>query len=98
MDKFNLIQGNRPNDPDPESAEKDLCQLVSVIRLMVDKPNLVEVDFVKTERTTVMKMRVGKSDFGKVIGKQGKTINSIRTLIDNISSKHGVKTVFDLEE
>jgi predicted RNA-binding protein YlqC (UPF0109 family) len=98
MDKLNLVHGSKPNDPDPDEAEKDLCQLVSVIRLMVDKPNLIEVDFVKTDRTIVMKMKVGKADFGKVIGKQGKTINSIRTLINNISAKHGVRTVFDLEE
>lgn len=98
MSNMKVIYGSKPNDPNPDAAEDDLCHVVSMIRAMVDNPNAVIVDFVKTERTIVIKMVLDKNDFGKIIGKQGKTINAIRTIVTNISAKHGVKAILELVE
>jgi len=56
--------------------------LVSEIaKALVDIPEEVQVREVEGEQTTVLELRVAPSDLGKVIGKQGRTARSIRTLL-----------------
>ena len=45
--------------------------------------------------TTVLELRVSKEDYGKIIGKQGRTIKALRTLVSASCAKHGLK--FSLE-
>ena len=57
-------------------------ELVSEIaKALVDIPEEVAVREVEGEQTTVLELRVAPSDLGKVIGKQGRTARSIRTLL-----------------
>lgn len=57
-------------------------ELVSEIaKALVDSPNEVSVKEVEGEQVTVLELRVAPSDLGKVIGKQGRTARSIRTLL-----------------
>jgi predicted RNA-binding protein YlqC (UPF0109 family) len=57
-------------------------ELVSEIaKALVDSPNEVSVNEVEGEQVTVLELRVAPSDLGKVIGKQGRTARSIRTLL-----------------
>jgi uncharacterized protein len=57
-------------------------ELVSEIaKALVDIPDEVAVREVEGEQTTVLELRVAPSDLGKVIGKQGRTARSIRTLL-----------------
>ena len=57
-------------------------ELVSEIaKALVDIPEEVAVREVECEQTTVLELRVAPSDLGKVIGKQGRTARSIRTLL-----------------
>jgi predicted RNA-binding protein YlqC (UPF0109 family) len=57
-------------------------ELVSEIaKALVDIPDEVQVREVTGEQTTVLELRVAPSDLGKVIGKQGRTARSIRTLL-----------------
>jgi len=57
-------------------------QLVEEIaKALVDIPEQVQVREVEGEQTTVLELRVAPSDLGKVIGKQGRTARSIRTLL-----------------
>jgi predicted RNA-binding protein YlqC (UPF0109 family) len=59
-----------------------LRQLVEEIaKALVDLPEQVTVREVQGERATVLELRVAPSDLGKVIGKQGRTARSIRTLL-----------------
>jgi len=53
----------------------------------VDKPDEVRITEVEGEQTTVLELRVGNGDLGKVIGKQGKNIMEIRTLLNAASRK-----------
>lgn len=57
-------------------------ELVSEIaKALVDSPDEVSVKEVQGEQVTVLELRVAPSDLGKVIGKQGRTARSIRTLL-----------------
>jgi hypothetical protein len=52
-----------------------------IAKALVDIPDEVKVREVEGEQTTVLELRVAPSDLGKVIGKQGRTARSIRTLL-----------------
>lgn len=58
---------------------KDL--VTEIARALVDIPDEVVVREVQGEQVTVLELRVAPSDLGKVIGKQGRTARSIRTLL-----------------
>jgi len=60
----------------------DMRALVEQIaKALVDEPEKVSVQAVEGEQTTVLELRVSPEDLGKVIGKQGRTARSIRTIL-----------------
>ena len=58
---------------------KELVEQIA--KALVDSPEQVSVRLIEGEQTTVFELRVAQSDLGKVIGKQGRTASSIRTII-----------------
>jgi predicted RNA-binding protein YlqC (UPF0109 family) len=52
-----------------------------IAKALVDIPEEVVVQVVEGEQVTVLELRVAQSDLGKVIGKQGRTARSIRTIL-----------------
>jgi uncharacterized protein len=58
---------------------KDL--VVDIAKALVDSPDEVDVKEIAGEQVTVLELRVAAADLGKVIGKQGRTARSIRTLL-----------------
>ncbi len=64
---------------------KDLIK--RIVQLLVDNPEQVEVFEVKTEHVSVFELRVAKEDVGKVIGKKGRTVQAIRTILNATSGK-----------
>jgi predicted RNA-binding protein YlqC (UPF0109 family) len=58
---------------------KDLVE--EIAKALVDKPEEVSVREVAGEQVTVLELKVAPDDLGKVIGKQGRTARSIRTLL-----------------
>jgi hypothetical protein len=52
-----------------------------IAKALVDSPEEVEVREVQGEQVTVLELRVAPNDLGKVIGRQGRTARSIRTLL-----------------
>lgn len=58
-----------------------------IAKALVDLPEQVVVREVVGEQTTVLEMRVAPSDLGKVIGKQGRTARSVRTLLGAVGMK-----------
>jgi predicted RNA-binding protein YlqC (UPF0109 family) len=52
-----------------------------IAKALVDLPDQVTVSEVQGEQVTVLELKVAPSDLGKVIGKQGRTARSIRTLL-----------------
>lgn len=79
--------------------EVDMKSLLEQIaKALVDKPEEVAVAEVDGERTTVFELRVATSDLGKVIGKQGKTARSIRTILSAAGTKMGKRCVLEILE
>jgi hypothetical protein len=70
-----------------------------IARALVDEPESVEVDSVDRDENTVLRLRVAPNDVGKVIGKQGRTARSVRTILGAVSMKlHHRYTLDILEE
>jgi predicted RNA-binding protein YlqC (UPF0109 family) len=66
----------------------DMKQLVEdIAKALVDIPEEVSVREVEGEQITVLELKVAPTDLGKVIGKQGRTARSIRTLLGAASMK-----------
>ena len=55
--------------------------VAEIAKALVDSPDEVSVREVSGEQVTVLELRVAPTDLGKVIGKQGRTARSIRTLL-----------------
>jgi len=72
--------------------------LIKIVEALVDNPELIQVNEIEGAHTIVLELRVGKSDMGKVIGKQGRTVNAIRTLLNAASGKTRKRYVFELVE
>lgn len=62
-----------------------------LIKQMVDKPDEVQITEQEGEQTFIYQVRIGKSDFGKVIGKHGQNVDAVRTLLSAVSAKSGKK-------
>jgi predicted RNA-binding protein YlqC (UPF0109 family) len=69
-----------------------------ITKALVDKPDEVEVREVVGEKTTVYELRVGEGDLGKVIGKHGRTIRAIRTLLSAAATKENKRAVLEILE
>lgn len=75
---------------------KDLVTYIA--RSLVDKPEDVSVAEVQGNQTTVLELTVAKEDLGKVIGKQGRTAQAMRTILSAVSSKIKKRTVLEIIE
>lgn len=79
--------------------EKTLVSLIEfVVKALVDKPDEVRVMAVRGEQTTVIELNVSKEDLGKVIGKQGRTAQSLRTILNAASTKLRLRSVLEIIE
>ncbi|MGH9727770.1 MAG: KH domain-containing protein [Candidatus Acidiferrales bacterium] len=72
---------------------KELVEAIA--KALVDHPEQVTVNSVEGEQVTVLELRVAQDDLGKVIGRQGRTAKSIRTLLGAAGMK--LKKRFTLE-
>ncbi len=69
-----------------------------IIKKLVDKPGEVQINEIAGERTVVFELRVGEGDMGKVIGRGGQTVRSLRTLIAAAAAKQGKRSVLEILE
>ncbi len=75
---------------------KDLIAYIA--KALVDKPEEVVVTEIEGEQTSVIELRVAKEDFGKIIGKQGRTAVAIRTILNAASAKMKKRCVLEILE
>jgi len=73
---------------------KELIHAIAVE--LVDHPDQVEVNEIASEHNTVIELRVAKGDIGKVIGKEGRTAQSMRTILTAASTKIGRRAHLDI--
>jgi len=69
-----------------------------IARNLVDDPEGVRVDETVEENKVILKLHVSKNDLGKVIGKQGKTAKSMRTLLTAVAAKHNKSGHLEIDE
>jgi uncharacterized protein len=58
-----------------------------IAKALVDKPDKVQVRAIEGEWVTVFEISADPSDIGKIVGKHGRTVGSIRTILDAVSMK-----------
>ena len=73
---------------------KELIMIIA--QALVDEPELVSVNEVDGNNTSILELRVGKADIGKVIGKQGRTAGALRTLLSAVSAKTKKRTLLEI--
>ncbi|HZK11335.1 MAG TPA: KH domain-containing protein [Atribacterota bacterium] len=73
---------------------KELIELI--IRGIVDNPDKVEINEIIGEKTSIFEVKVDSSDIGKVIGRQGRNIKSIRTIVNAAAQKDDRRVVIEI--
>jgi predicted RNA-binding protein YlqC (UPF0109 family) len=68
-----------------------------IVKRLADKPDAVSIEEEQDGDTTVLNLIVDESDKGKVIGKQGKVIKAIRSLVSVAAVKAGVRAVVEID-
>jgi predicted RNA-binding protein YlqC (UPF0109 family) len=85
--------------PAVDNPVKNMTDLVTEIaRALVDDPINVSVEAIAEGDSTVIRLRVAQSDVGKVIGKQGRTARSMRTILSAASMKLKHRFSLDIVE
>ena len=69
-----------------------------LVKLIVDKPDEVKIAVKRGEQVIMFEVRANKQDFGKILGKQAKNIQAIRTLVNAVSAKAGKRSIIEIVE
>ena len=69
-----------------------------IVKYIVDHPADVKINELCGEKTHLYELRLNKEDVGKVIGKGGKTVSSIRNLISTLSARNGKRSILEVVE
>ena len=72
--------------------------LAYIVKNLVDKPEEVHLKEVQGTNTIIYELTVAKGDIGKIIGKEGRTIKAIRTLLVSVASRDNVKVSLEIME
>ncbi len=75
---------------------KDLLQYLA--KSLVSRPDSVEIKETTNDDTSVFEVKVAKEDLGRIIGKQGRTAKSIRTLLNAAAAVGNRKVVLEIVE
>jgi predicted RNA-binding protein YlqC (UPF0109 family) len=67
-----------------------------VVKGLVDRPDAVSITPVERNGMTIFELRVHPTDMGKIIGRQGATINAIRALLLVGSAKRGIRCALEV--
>ena len=67
-------------------------------RSLVNNPDAVEVKETEGETASVLELKVAKEDLGRIIGKQGRTAKSIRTILNAAASRTNRRIILEIVE
>lgn len=70
----------------------------SLIKRLVDEPDKVQVTENQGEQVVVLEARVAQPDMGKIIGRKGKTIEALRTIVSACGAKQKKRCIFQIIE
>ncbi len=78
------------------SGDKLRDLIEHIVRSLVDHPDQVRVTEVDGEKTVVFELRCHPDDIGKVIGKNGKTVSAIRTLLTTAAARQNRRAMLEV--
>jgi predicted RNA-binding protein YlqC (UPF0109 family) len=67
-----------------------------IAKSLVDDPSQVYVSEIEGENSVILELRVGPEDMGRIIGKGGRTVNAMRTLIRVLAAKQGKRVTLEV--
>lgn len=73
---------------------KELLEYLA--KALVDNPDDVEIEVIEGERSVILQLRVNPEDIGKVIGKQGRIAQALRTLVKAAATKQGKNAIVEI--
>jgi hypothetical protein len=95
-DKSKEDQSNKDQRMERCGGMRDIIN--KIVKAIVDSPDDVNISEIDGGRTTIIELKVAKDDIGKVIGKKGRTISAIRTLLASAGGKEKIRYVLELLE
>jgi len=69
-----------------------------VVKVLIDHPEDLRISEIEGERTIVFELRCHPEDVGKVIGKSGKTVGAIRTLLSTVAARQNRRAMLEVVE
>ena len=94
--EVSVMNDVRPTTSAPAELMKQL--VLEIVQALVDQPDDVSVELIDDHDSTVIRLRVAHQDIGKVIGKQGRTARSLRTILGAASMKLHHRFALDILE
>jgi len=73
---------------------KDLLDYLA--KALVDHPDDVQIEVIEGERSVILQLKVHPDDIGKVIGKQGRIAQALRTLVKAAATKQGKNAIVEI--
>jgi hypothetical protein len=73
---------------------KEIVEIMA--RALVDRPQAVSVAEISGEHSSIIELSVAKDDVGKIIGKQGRTADAMRTIVSAVSAKTKKRSVLEI--
>jgi predicted RNA-binding protein YlqC (UPF0109 family) len=86
------------NDRMDVSASPMRAVVELVVRALVDHPDAVHVTETQRRGVTVLELTTAPGDMGKIIGRQGRTVSALRTLVSLAAEKQGGRAQLDLRD
>ncbi len=68
----------------------------TIAKSLVDVPGEVQITEIDGDKTVIFELRCNPKDVGKIIGKSGKTVGALRTIVSSMAAKQGRKAVLEV--
>lgn len=69
-----------------------------IVEALVDNPDEIDINEIKSRQSIVIELKVAKEDLGKVIGKQGRNAQALRTILGAASKKENKHAILEIIE
>jgi len=79
---------------DSQASMRELVEFIA--KSLVDDPSQVYVSEIEGENSVILELRVGPEDMGRIIGKGGRTVNAMRTLVRVLAAKQGKRVTLEV--
>jgi uncharacterized protein len=91
--------GSLQGEQDGNGGTTPLRSVVEVVaKALVDQPGAVRVTESQRRGMTIVELTTAPGDMGKIIGRQGRTVAALRTLVALTAEKHGVRAQLDIRD